>query len=161
MKHLLFINYVINGDFEGLKWWSLAIGIMALLIIIASLIDLYYGICVSKAAGIFQTTSYGLRKTAEKDKGYLTLYAFGVLVDSCLSFFCAIPVSCAALAIGEILIEGVSVMENRKRAKIDINGNPLDVAKAVIKTFGISDAQKIEEVIAYIKDQNKNKEDTP
>lgn len=159
MKNLLFINHLITGDFENLKWWMLAIAIMAMLVIISSVIDLYYGILASKAAGIFQTTSYGLRKTVDKDKGYLTFYAFGVLIDSCLSFFCAIPVSCAVVAIGEILIEGVSVMENRKRARINDSSNPLDVAKAVIKTFGISDAQKIEEIITYIKD-SKNKEGT-
>ena len=66
-------------------------------------------------------------------------------------------VSCAVVAIGEIIIEGVSVVENSKRAKINDCTNPLDVAKAVIKTFGISDAKKIEEIITYIKEQKKEK----
>lgn len=157
MANLLFINHIITGDLVSLRWWMLAIAIMALLVIIASLFDLYWGIAASKAAGIFETTSYGLRKTVDKDKGYLTLYAFGVFIDSCLSFFCPIPVSCAVVAIGEIIIEGVSVVENSKRAKINDCTNPLDVAKAVIKTFGISDAKKIEEIITYIKEQKKEK----
>ncbi len=150
MKNLLFINHIITGDFDSLKWWSLSIAIMALMVIISSLIDLVYGIKASKAAGIFQTTSYGLRKTVDKDVGYLMFYLFSIMLDGCLSFFVVIPVCCIVVAAAEILIEGVSVYENRKRANVS-GTDPVAVAKAVIKTYGISDAQKIEEVIQHIK----------
>ena len=36
--------------------------------------------------------------------------------------------------------------------------DPVAVARAVIKTYGISDAQKIEEVIGYIKNQKSKTE---
>ena len=155
MTKLLFINHIITGDVSSLKWWTLAIAIMAALVILASVIDLVYGIKASKAAGIFQTSSYGLRKTIEKDVSYMMFFLFSIMIDGCLSFFVSMPVCSIVVAVSEIIIEAVSVMENRKRAKID-TCNPLDVARAIIKTFGISDAGKIEEVINYIRDHGKD-----
>ena len=157
MTNLLFIHHIITGDFESLKWWALAIAIMALMVLVSSGIDLWYGVKASKAAGIFQTTSYGLRKTVDKDVGYMIFYLFAIMIDGCLSFFVPIPVFCIVAAAAEILIEGVSVYENRKRANVS-GTDPVAVARAVIKTYGISDAQKIEEVIGYIKNQKSKTE---
>lgn len=154
MAQLLFIQQFIDGDLEGIKWRALAVTIMAIMVLLASAIDLYYGIKASKAAGMFQTTSYGVRKTIDKDSGYMIFFTFAVMLDACLSFFTDIPACTVVIALSEIAIEAMSVMENRKR--IGMSGqNPLDVARAVIKTFGISDAKKIEEVINYIKEQER------
>ena len=155
MTRLLFINHIISGDVASLKWWALAIAIMAALVLVASVIDLVYGIKASKAAGIFQTSSYGLRKTIEKDVSYMMFFLFSIMIDGCLSFFVTLPVCSIVVAVSEIIVEAVSVMENRKRANID-SANPLDVARAIIKTFGISDAAKIEEVIDYIRNHGKD-----
>lgn len=154
MKNLLFINHLLTGDIENLRWWALAIGIMAGLVILSSVIDLFYGIKASKAMGNFRTSSYGLRKTVEKDVSYMMFYLFGIMIDGCLSFFVEMPVCTILVAISEILIEGVSVLENRKRMKADEH-DPLLVARAIIKTFGITDAKKIEDVLAYIKSDMK------
>lgn len=149
MAELLFIHHILTGDIVNLKWWALAIGIMAGLVLISSVIDLIFGIKASKAVGNFRTSSYGLRKTVEKDVSYMAFYLFGIMIDGCLSFFLDMPICTILVAVSEILIEGVSVMENRKRMKADDN-DPLIVARAIIKTFGITEAQKIEDIIAYI-----------
>lgn len=154
---LLFIHHLIEGNIDSLKWWALAIGIMAALVIVSSVIDLIYGVRASKAAGIFQTTSYGLRKTVEKDVSYMMFFLFSIMIDGCLSFFVTMPLCSIIVAVSEILIEAVSVMENRKRANLN-GSDPLAVARAIIKTFGISDAQKIEDVIGYIKSQQSKTE---
>lgn len=149
MKNLLFIQHLIQGDVIALRWWALTIGILAIMVLFSSVIDLVYGIKASKAAGIFQTTSYGIRKTVEKDVSYMMFFLFGIFIDGCLSFFLATPICCVIIAASEILIEGLSVRENMKR--IGMSGkDPMDVARAIIKTFGISDAQKIDEVIKYL-----------
>lgn len=150
MTNLLFIHHIITGDFDNLKWWTLAIAIMGAMVLLSSVIDLIYGVKASKAAGIFQTTSYGLRKTVEKDVSYMMFYLFSIMLDGCLSFFVSVPTCCIVVAVAEILIEGVSVYENRKRANVN-GSDPMAVVRAVIKTYGISDAQKIEEVVEYIK----------
>lgn len=157
MTNLLFIHHVIEGDIESLKWWALAIAIMAALVLLSSVIDLVYGIKASKAAGIYQTSSYGLRKTVDKDVSYMMFFLFSIMIDGCLSFFVTMPVCSIVVAISEIIIEGVSVIENRKRANVTEGTDPLTVMRAVIKTFGISDAQKVEEVIKYIKSNQLDK----
>ena len=152
----LFIHHLITGDLENLKWWAISVGIMAAMVVLASAIDLFYGVKASKAAGIYQTSSYGLRKTVEKDVSYLLLMVFGVMIDGCLSFVVTFPAATAVIVVSEIIIEAMSVNENRKRARMG-GTDPLDVARAVIKTFGISEAGKIEEVIKYINDKKEEK----
>lgn len=143
MKTLSFISHIITGDLENAKLWGLAIGLMAVMVLIASLMDLYFGIRASKAAGQFKTTSYGLRETANKDVTYLMLYFLAAFIDACLSLWVALPIVCVLVAVGEIAIEGVSVWENRRRIK-DGRADPLNVAKAMAKSLGIKDAHKIE-----------------
>lgn len=143
MKQLLFIGHIISGDVEAAKLWGLAIGMMAVMVLAASLMDLYFGIKASKAAGNYKTTSYGLRATAEKDVTYLMLFFLAAFIDACLSLWIKIPVACVLVAVGEIAIEAVSVWENRKRIK-DGRADPLNVAKAMAKSLGIKDAHKVE-----------------
>jgi len=157
MKQLLFIKPLIEGDIESVKYWGLAIGIMALLVIMSSLVDLGWGIRASKACGAFKTTSYGLKKTVEKLVSYLSFFFLGVMIDACLGFFTPFPFACIVVAVAEILIETVSVYENRKRAKIG-GEDPLNVIKAVAKTFGVTDAEKIREILEMIRsEQQKQK----
>lgn len=139
----MFIAHVISGDIESAKLWGFAIGMMALMVLAASLMDLYFGIKASKAAGNYKTTSYGLRATAEKDVTYLMLFFLAAFIDACLSLWISIPVACVLVAVGEIAIEAVSVWENRKRIK-DGRADPLNVAKAMAKSLGIKDAHKVE-----------------
>lgn len=150
----LFIKSLIEGDIESVKYWCLAIGIMAILVIVSSLIDLRWGIRASKACGDFKTTSYGLRKTVEKLEGYLSFFFLAVMMDACLSFFVAFPVACIVVAVSEISIEAVSVYEKRKQAKVG-GKDPINVAKAVVKTYGITDVGKIEQIIKFIREEQQ------
>lgn len=156
MNIMLFIKPLIEGDLQTVKYWGLAIGIMSLLVIASSLIDLGWGIRASKACGNFKTTSYGLKKTVEKLVSYLTFFFLGVMIDACLGFFVPFPFACIAVTIAEILIETVSVYENRKRAKVG-GDDPINIVKAVVKTFGITDAEKIREIIEAIKKEREVK----
>ena len=150
MKQILFISYLLNGDIPAVGYWLAAVGIIALLVIIASVFDLRLGIKASKKVGQFKTTSFGLRKTISKDKDYMTFYFFAVLIDSCLSFILEFPVACACIAVAEILIEGVSVREKLAILRNDAT-DPLAVAKAVATAYGISDAEKIANVLKAVK----------
>ena len=154
MSMTLFIKPLIEGDVESVKYWALAIGIMALLVIMSSLVDLGWGIRASKACGNFKTTSYGLKKTVEKLVSYLSFFFLGVMIDACLGFFTPFPFACIIVAVAEILIETVSVYENRKRSKIG-GEDPINVVKAVAKTFGITDAEKIKEILEMIKEERE------
>ena len=147
MKQMLFISYLLEGNIVGVQYWLAAIGIMAALVIIASGFDLHYGKLASKKKGIFKTTSYGLRKTVEKDKTYMSFYTFAVMIDCCLSFIVPFPVACVCVAVGEILIEGISVKEKMKQIGSDTQ-DPLEMAKAIATVYGITDAQKVLDAIS-------------
>lgn len=56
MKTILFISHIINGDVASAKLWGLAIGLMACMVLVSSLMDLYFGIKASKAAGVYWPT---------------------------------------------------------------------------------------------------------
>lgn len=158
MRHMLFISYLLDGNITGVQYWLAAIGIMAMLIIVASGFDLHYGKQASKKKGIFKTTSYGLRKTVEKDKTYMSFYTFAVMIDSCLSFFVPFPVACICIAVGEIAIEGISVREKLKQINSDTH-DPLEMAKAIATVYGITDAQKVLDAINSVQQKKKEVED--
>lgn len=158
-KNLLFISYLLEGNTQGVGYWLMAVGIMALLVVVASLFDLRYGIRASKRIGKFKTTSFGLRKTVAKDKDYLTIYFFAAMADACLSFFLPFPVACICVAVGEILIECLSVREKIK--EIGNTTDPINVAKCVANTYGVTDANKMEALLKALqkeKEQKKTKE---
>jgi hypothetical protein len=159
MRGLLFISYLLEGDVRGVEFWCLAVGCMALLVIVASLVDLRYGIQASRYLGVYKTRSYGLRQTTEKDKNYMSLYFLFVLIDACLSFFVKIPAACACVAIGEILVEALSVREKIQIMKKD-DPDPLDVAKAVANAYGVHDLGKITEVMAKLEEQKKKEDNS-
>ena len=152
----MFISFMLDGDNHKVGIWLLAVAIMAILIVIASLIDLNWGIRASKKVGQFKTTSFGLRKTVSKDKCYLTLYFFAVMVDACLSFFVPFPLTSILMCIGEIIIEGVSVREKMQQLK-SLDVDPLVVAKAIANTYGVQDAEKIHGIIEAVSEEMKKK----
>lgn len=154
MKTLLFVNHLVNGDVAMVQMWGMAVGVMALMVTLSSLIDLYFGIKASKAVGAYKTTSYGFRATVEKDVFYLTFYFMAVMIDACLSFFLTIPVASVLCALAEIGIEAVSVYENNNRCK-EGRTNPVNVAKAIAKSYGIKDIHKIELLVKAIKEESE------
>lgn len=158
MKTTLFISFLLSGDTAAVGYWLAAVGIIALLVIVASVFDLRLGIKASKKVGQFKTTSFGLRKTVSKDKDYMTFYFFAVLIDSCLSFVLSFPAACVCVALAEILIEGVSVREKLAMLKKDV-ADPMAVAKAVATAYGINDAEKIAQVFKVITKQREAKDD--
>ena len=150
MSNLLFISYLLNDDVHGLKMWLAAVGIMALLPIVASLLDLKTGIKKSKIVGNFKTTSYGLKKTRDKDLAYLLFYMMFAMIDSCLSFIVEWPLLCVFCAIAEVAIEAWSVHENMAVIRKDFH-DPIDLMKAISSTYGVSDPEKMAEVFREIK----------
>lgn len=160
MNCFLFISYLLSGDIQAVIYWLSGVGLMAFFIIIASLVDLKYGISASKRVGIFKTTSWGLRQTWDKDKGYMAFYFFSVLIDSCLSFLVPFPIACVLIAVGVIGTEALSVYE-KKKIDGNMTSDPFIIAKTLMKTYGIADADKLEKVIEIIKEQQKIKNDVP
>ena len=147
MKILLFINYIFTEDWHHLIIWFSVVGIMSLLPIIASIFDLRYGILKSKKMGTFKTTSSGLARTINKDKGYLAFYFLASLIDACLSFFISYPILCVICAIAEVAIEIWSVHENFMAAKAS-GHDPLEVAAMIAKVYGADKLPELGELLS-------------
>ena len=158
MKQLLFITYLLNGDTHGLQMWLAAVGIMALLPVIASLFDLRTGIKKSKIVGNFKTTSYGLKKTRDKDLVYLLFYLMFAMIDCCLSFIVDFPLLCVFCSIAEVAIEAWSIHENIAVINKDMH-DPIDIMKAISCTYGINDPDKL--AIIFDKIQKSKEEAAP
>ncbi len=151
---LLFISYIFTGNIHQLEMWFLVVGLMALIPNIASLFDLRTGINASKRLGNFQTTSFGLRKTIQKDKDYMIYFVLMMMIDACLSFFIDIPVLCIVCAIAETAIELYSVRENMQkgRTKEDAPADPLGKMQQLIGILGEDKAKQVFDVLAKNKD---------
>lgn len=156
MTRLLFIKQLTLGDLDNCRYWLLAVAVMGIVIIIASLVDLRYGRLASKAQGVYKTTSYGLRKTIYKLKDYLTFLTFGALIDGCASFFFDAPFCSAVVTIGVVLIEGISVRE--KISAVNKGHDPLLAAKAFVNAYGLTDVNKIEAILEELRKQRKEKD---
>lgn len=123
-------------------------------IIVAVLLDLNTGINAAKK-NHEKIKSRILRRTITKIIDYLRVLVFGVLIDVLgLAFpWYNIPYCAILVAVGVVLIEAKSVLENYQKSKSAASELP-DMLMDVIKAVTREDAQRI---IEAIKAENDNK----
>ena len=123
-------------------------------IIVAVLLDLNTGINAAKK-NHEKIKSRILRRTITKIIDYLRVLVFGVIIDVLgLAFpWYNIPYCAILVAVGVVLIEAKSVLENYQKSKSAASELP-DMLMDVIKAVTREDAQRI---IELIKAENDNK----
>ena len=123
-------------------------------IIVAVLLDLNTGINAAKK-NHEKIKSRILRRTITKIIDYLRVLVFGVTIDVLgLAFpWYNIPYCALLVAVGVVLIEAKSVLENYQKSKSAASELP-DMLMDVIKAVTREDAQRI---IEAIKAENDNK----
>lgn len=123
-------------------------------IIVAVLLDLNTGINAAKK-NHEKIKSRILRRTITKIIDYLRVLVFGVIIDVLgLAFpWYNIPYCAILVAVGVVLIEAKSVLENYQKSKSAASELP-DMLMDVIKAVTREDAQRI---IEAIKAENDNK----
>lgn len=129
--------------------------ICAIAILLAVLIDLSTGLERAKKCKE-RIKSHILRRTISKVVDYYRLLFFGVIIDVLgLAFVWYNMPYCAVLvAVGVVLIEAKSVLENYQKMKSAAREMP-DVVKQIIEAVTDKDANK---VIELIKDNEKRDE---
>jgi membrane protein required for beta-lactamase induction len=129
--------------------------ICAIAILLAVLIDLSTGVERAKKCKE-KIRSHILRRTISKVVDYYRLLFFGVIIDVLgLAFVWYNMPYCAVLvAVGVVLIEAKSVLENYQKMKSAARDMP-DVVKQIIEAVTDKDANK---VIELIKDNEKRDE---
>lgn len=130
--------------------------ICAVAILLAVLIDLSTGVERAKKCKE-RIKSHILRRTISKVVDYYRLLFFGVIIDVLgLAFvWYNLPYCAVLVAVGVVLIEAKSVLENYQKMKSAARKMP-DVAKQVIEAVTDKDAEKI---IELIKDNDKRTEE--
>jgi hypothetical protein len=122
------------------------------LVIAACFIDLWTGIDAARK-NKETIKSKALRRTVVKIIDYLRVIVFGVLIDVLgLSFpWYAIPYCAVICALGILIIEGKSVLENFHKKK-SAAAKVMDVIETIINC---TDNETAEKIIKAIKDDSK------
>lgn len=123
-----------------------------ILVIAACFIDLWTGIDAARK-NKETIKSKALRRTVAKIIDYLRVIMFGVLIDVLgLSFpWYAIPYCAVVCALGILIIEGKSVLENFQKKK-SAAAKVMDVIETIINC---TDNETAEKIIKAIKDDSK------
>lgn len=129
--------------------------ICAIAILAAVLIDLTTGIEAAKKCKE-KIRSRILRRTISKVVDYYRLLFFGIIIDVLgLAFtWYNIPYCAVIVAVGIVLIEGKSVLENYKKMKSVAKELP-SVVKQIIEAVTDKDAEKVIELIKGNKEEKK------
>lgn len=127
-----------------------------ILIIAACLIDLWTGIDAAKK-NRERIRSKALRRTVAKVIDYLRVVVFGVLVDVLgLAFpWYSIPYFAIISALGILVIEGKSVLENLQKKRSSA-AQVVDIIQAIVEA---TDNETAEKIIKAIKDDGKLRKD--
>jgi hypothetical protein len=127
-----------------------------ILIIAACLIDLWTGIDAAKK-NKERIRSRALRRTVAKVIDYLRVVVFGVLVDVLgLAFpWYSIPYFAIICALGILIIEGKSVLENLQKKRSSA-AQVVDIIQAIVEA---TDNDTAEKIIKAIKDDGKLRKD--
>ena len=126
------------------------------LVIVACFIDLWTGIDAARK-NKEKISSKALRRTVAKMIDYLRVIIMGVLIDVLgLSFpWYSIPYCAVICALGIIIIEGKSVLENFNKKK-SAAAKVVDVIEAIVNA---TDNDTAEKIIKAIKSDSKIRED--
>lgn len=126
--------------------------ICAVAILLAVLIDLSTGLERAKKCKE-RIKSHILRRTISKVVDYYRLLFFGVIIDVLgLAFvWYNMPYCAVVVAVGVVLIEAKSVLENYQKMKSAARAMP-DVVRQIVEAVTDKDAEKI---IELIKDNDK------
>ena len=150
---------IINNDWDGLLIrliiWAIVIILAWIGMAVACLVDMWSGVTTASALGE-KVHSHRLRETFQKIKDYagvLLPFMFIDIIGSLFSFY-FLPFFQILIAAGSILIEGWSVLENKKRKKSHAALSP-ELAKEIVHCAREKDAEAIIETIQNISEKTK------
>ena len=150
---------IINNDWDGLLIrliiWAIVIILAWIGMAVACFVDMWSGVNTARALGE-KVHSHRLRETFQKIKDYagvLLPFMFIDIIGSLFSFY-FLPFFQILISAGSILIEGWSVLENKKRKKSHAALIP-ELAKEIVHCAREKDAEAIIETIQNISEKTK------
>ena len=124
--------------------------ICCVLVIIATLIDLWTGVDAARK-NHEQIRSKMLRRTVTKTLDYLRVVIFAVLIDVlglCFPWY-MIPYAAVIATLGILVIEGKSVLENFRKKK----SNAADIVEVIGEILECADSDTAQNIIKKLKEK--------
>lgn len=139
--------------------WSGVVCVAWLGMAVACFADMWSGVSTARAIGE-KVHSHRLRETFQKIKDYagvLLPFLFIDIIGSMFTFY-YLPFFQIVIATGSILIEGWSVLENKKRKCSHAALLP-ELVSSIVKCAREKDAEAIIEAVQRLSTKDENKED--
>lgn len=163
MNTLLFIPALLSGNYDAFFVKLSIVILMWLLVIVATMVDLITGISASKRTGTKHTTSWGLRRTLNKDLQYLALLFMMLIIDIGLSSlsqyvsFFAAPMCSFIATIALAIIEAISVLENTRKGRKPEEDKLDDIQQLVASTVDALGSEKTKAFLEALQKYQKDK----
>jgi len=152
-------DLIIQKDWDGLLLrliiWAAVVFIAWIGMAIACFADMWSGVSTARSIGE-RVHSHRLRETVQKIKDYAGVmfpFMFIDIIGSLFSFY-FLPFFQIIIAAGAIIIEGWSILENKKRKKSHAALIP-ELAKEIIQCAREKDAEALIETIQNLSEKNK------
>ena len=153
-------DLIIAQEWDGIQLrliiWATVIFIAWIGMAVACFVDMLSGVSTARAIGE-RLHSHRLRETFQKIKDYAGVmfpFMFIDIIGSLFTFY-FLPFFQIVVSTGAIIIEGWSVLENKKRKKSHAALIP-ELAKEIIQCAREKDAEAIIETIQSLSHKNKN-----
>jgi hypothetical protein len=149
---LLFIKSIMETDWDRLKMLSIVLCVFYSCVLVAILVDLFFGVRRARKLKIART-SYGFRRTITKATTYFGLMMLLTVADVVASIVLNMPFFTAFGAIGIIIVEAKSVYESTK----EYNKGIEEVPRVLVEILKNKD--NIQSIIEFL-NNNTNESQT-
>jgi hypothetical protein len=149
--NLLFIRSIVDQDWVRLNMLAYVLIILYSCVLLALLIDLFFGVRRAKRLKVART-SYGFRRTITKASTYFGLMMLLTIADIVASVILQMPYFTVIGALGIVIVEGISVYEKVK----DENKKIEEVPTVLLELLKNKD--NIQDILSWLK-QNENSRD--
>ncbi|MDL2313305.1 phage holin family protein [Bacteroidales bacterium OttesenSCG-928-B11] len=145
---LLFIPSIMGGDWNHFKTLLIVLVVLYSCVFVSALIDLYFGVKRARRLKIART-SFGYRRTITKLTSYFGLLIMLSIADVAASIILNLPYFTVIGAIGIIIVETKSVIENLRQNEKGIE----EVQKTLLKLF--ENKEEIQQLITFLNTQKQ------
>lgn len=137
-----------GGDWNHFKTLLIVLVVLYSCVFVSALIDLYFGVKRARRLKIART-SFGYRRTITKLTSYFGLLIMLSIADVAASIILNLPYFTVIGAIGIIIVETKSVIENLRQNEKGIE----EVQKTLLKLF--ENKEEIQQLITFLNTQKQ------
>lgn len=148
---LLFIPSIMSKDWTHINELLTVLVVLYSCVLMSVIVDLFFGVKRAKRLKIVRT-SFGYRRTITKLTSYFGLMIMLSIADIVASVLFDMPYFTVIGAIGIVLVESKSVLENIKQETKNVD----EVQKMFLKLF--ENKEEIQSIISFLNSNKREKD---